>query len=64
MAPYSSFRYEIVFLNIFAYLSKFKVGVAYLAVSGFDLNGEPGINSLNFVFSYFDQVLILIKSEK
>ncbi|CAD6198300.1 unnamed protein product [Caenorhabditis auriculariae] len=33
------------------------VGIAYLAVSGFDLQGEAGINGLNFVFSYFDQTV-------
>ncbi|CAI4231091.1 unnamed protein product [Auanema sp. JU1783] len=33
------------------------VGVAYMAVSGFDLEGEDGLNALNFVFSHFDQTL-------
>lgn len=33
------------------------VGVAYMAVSGFDLQGEQGMNGLNYIFSYFDQVL-------
>uniref|UniRef100_A0A1I7WW55 Guanylate cyclase domain-containing protein n=1 Tax=Heterorhabditis bacteriophora TaxID=37862 RepID=A0A1I7WW55_HETBA len=34
------------------------VGVAYLAVFGFDLQGEQGINGLNYIFSYFDQILL------
>lgn len=38
------------------------VGVAYLAVSGFELSGEQGLNGLNFIFSYFDQVILLLPS--
>lgn len=33
------------------------VGVAYLAVSGFPLIDENGLNSLNYVFSYMDQII-------
>ncbi|CAJ0941037.1 unnamed protein product, partial [Mesorhabditis belari] len=33
------------------------VGVAYLAISGFDLHGEQGLNALNYIFGYFDQAL-------
>lgn len=33
------------------------VGIAYIAVSGFDLEGEAGINGLNYVFSHFDQAI-------
>ncbi|CAI5445228.1 unnamed protein product [Caenorhabditis angaria] len=31
------------------------VGIAYIAVSGFDLQGDAGLNGLNYVFSHFDQ---------
>ncbi|CAJ0579113.1 unnamed protein product, partial [Mesorhabditis spiculigera] len=33
------------------------VGVAYLAISGFELHGEQGLNALNYIFGYFDQAL-------
>ncbi|CAO4370217.1 unnamed protein product [Caenorhabditis nigoni] len=33
------------------------VGIAYIAVSGFDLEGDAGINGLNYVFSHFDQAI-------
>ncbi|CAI2347971.1 unnamed protein product [Caenorhabditis sp. 36 PRJEB53466] len=37
------------------------VGIAYLAVSGFDLEGEAGISGLNYVFSHFDQTIANFK---